>query len=334
MEAQSIRGVRVHAYNDLDSITIDQVPIPDLKDDQILVRIEYAPINIIDLMQALGYYNRQPLPHFFGKEGSGTVVKTGNHPYARFLLGKRVSVDSNVPGFGTYADYLVAYASDAYPLRDSVTFEQAASLIVNPMTVAYMVEKLKQGNHTSALINAAASGIGKMLIKWCKLLNITTVNFVRRQDQADILASIGAEHIFNTSNDGWKESAKALTTQLGTKIGFDAISGSATQDMLDLLENDGIAYIYGALSGEPAHVSPMSLIGGDKTVKGLLLTTWLARMTNEKRVEVGYQIQDLIGSALKTDYISEVTIGEVKDALKQYAAKKTDSKFVVKIRRG
>jgi len=154
-------------------------------------------------------------------------------------------------------------------LRDSVTFEQGASLIVNPMTVAYMIEKLKEGNHTSVIINAAASALGRMLIRWCKLLSITTVNLVRRQEQADILASIGAEHVFNTSDDGWKDAVKTVTSQLGTKIGFDAIAGSSTQDMLDLLANEGVVHVYGGLSGQPVQASPMSLIGGDKTVKGL-----------------------------------------------------------------
>eukprot|EP00358_Blepharisma_japonicum_P001906 CAMPEP_0202954566 /NCGR_PEP_ID=MMETSP1395-20130829/50918_1 /ASSEMBLY_ACC=CAM_ASM_000871 /TAXON_ID=5961 /ORGANISM="Blepharisma japonicum, Strain Stock R1072" /LENGTH=167 /DNA_ID=CAMNT_0049670179 /DNA_START=390 /DNA_END=893 /DNA_ORIENTATION=+ len=167
------------------------------------------------------------------------------------------------------------------------------------MTVAYMIEKLKEGNHTSVIINAAASALGRMLIRWCKLLSITTVNLVRRQEQADILASIGAEHVFNTSDDGWKDAVKAVTSQLGslasigaehvfntsddgwkdavkavtsqlgTKIGFDAIAGSSTQDMLDLLANEGVVHVYGGLSGQPVQASPMSLIGGDKTVKGL-----------------------------------------------------------------
>ncbi|CAG9316398.1 unnamed protein product [Blepharisma stoltei] len=332
MEADTITGIRVHAYEDLDSLTVDQAPIPELEDTQILVRVEYAPINIIDLMQALGHYRRQPLPHFIGNEGSGTVIKSGAHPYAQSLVGKRVSFEASVQGFGAYADYLVTSAFNAFPLKDSVTFEQAASLIINPMTVALMVEKLKEGNHKSVIINAAASAIGKMLIRWCKLLNITTINLVRRQEQADILISIGAEHVFNTSNDGWKDTVKALTTQLGTKIGFDAIAGSATQDMIDLLNEGGVLYAYGILSGQPAQFMPPSL-AGDKSIKGLFLAPWLRSLTVEKRVEVGYQVQDLIGYALKTDYVAEVTLDGVKDALKQYADKKTDSKFLVRTRR-
>jgi len=333
MEVQSATSVRIHTYGDLDSIAVDQIPIHDLEETQILIRVECAPINVSDLMQALGHYSRDPLPHALGKEGSGTVIKSGSHPYAQSLVGKRVSFAAGVEGFGTYSDYIVTSAFLAFPLKDSVTFEQAASLIVNPMTVALMVERLKEGNHTSVVINAAASALGKMLIRWCKLLNITTVNLVRRQEQADILASIGAEHVFNTSDEGWKDAAKALTTQHGTKIGFDAIAGSSTQDMLDLLVEEGVVHVYGGLSGQPAQAGPMSLIGGDKTVRGLWLTKWLRVLSNEKKAEIGSQVQDLIGDVLKTDYHSEVNLDSVKDALKQYSDKKTDSKFLVRPRR-
>ncbi|CAG9316399.1 unnamed protein product [Blepharisma stoltei] len=333
MEIQSATCVRIHSYGDLDSIIVEQVPIPELEDTQILVRIECAPINVSDLSRAFGHYNRQSLPHMLGIEGSGTVVKSGSHPYAQSLLGKRVSFDSTVLGFGTYSDYSVVSAFNAFPLRDSVTFEQAASLIINPMTVALMVEKLKKRNYTSVVLNAAASALGKMLIRWCKLLNIKTVGLVRRQEQVDILSSIGADYVFNTSDEGWQDAAKALTTQLGTKIGFDAICGSATQEMLDLLEDKGVLYIYGGLSGQLIQVSPLSFVVGDKAIKGVFLHAWINNMPIEKKAEFGYQIQDLIGDALKTDYQSEVTLDGVKDALKQYAGKKTDSKFLVRPKR-
>ncbi|CAG9328584.1 unnamed protein product [Blepharisma stoltei] len=331
MEVQSAASVRIHAYGDFDSIVVDQVPIPELQDTQVLIRVECAPINVSDLAQALGGYQRKNIPFTLGNEGSGTVVKSGSHAYAQSLVGKRVSFIAD--SYGTYAEYSIASAFSVFPLKDTVTFEQGASLIVNPMTVAYMVDKLKEGNHTSVVIDAAASALGKMLIRWCKLLNITAVNLVRRQEQVDILASIGAEHIFNTSDDGWKDAAKAVTSQLGTKIGFDAIAGSATQDMLDLLAEEGVVYVYGGLSGQPAQASPMSLIGGDKTVKGLWLVNWLKVLSPERKVEVGYEIQDLIGDVLKTDYHTEVGLDGVKDAFKQYSAKKTDSKFLIRSRR-
>ncbi|CAG9316391.1 unnamed protein product [Blepharisma stoltei] len=333
MEINSITGAVIHKLGDLDSIVIEQVPVPHLEDSQILVRMECAPINVSDILKAMGNYSTTQPNCILGIEGSGTVVKSGIDEYSQSLVAKRVAVTASVPRFGTFADYLVTSAFSAFPLKDHITFEQGASLVINPVTVAYMVKKIKEGNHTSVIINAAASALGKMLIRWCDLLNVATINLVRRQEQVDTLAGIGAKHIFNTSVPGWKEEAQSLTNQLGTKIGFDAIAGSATEDMLQLLTEKGVVYVYGVLSGQPAEGNPMTLAGGDKSIKGLMYGRMFKGLSIEQKLEIGNEIQDLIGDALKTDYQSEVALDDAKDALKQYAAKKTDSKYLVRVRR-
>lgn len=272
MAITSTKAAVLHQYGDIDSITIEDVPIPELQETQILIQMEAAPINVSDLMAVKGHYTQAPTPWILGFEGSGTVVSAGSHPYAQSLIGKRVSTGVTVPGFGTWSEYLLTTAFSVFPLKDDVTFEEGASLIVNPMTVAYFVDKLKTGNHTSLVQNAAASQLGRQLIRWAKLLDITTVNLVRRQEQVDTLRALGAEHVFNTSEEGWKTAAQALTSQLGTSIAFDAIAGLDTQHISDLIKEEGTVYVYGGLSGQPVHISPMSLIGGDKTIKGLWLT--------------------------------------------------------------
>eukprot|EP00358_Blepharisma_japonicum_P004457 CAMPEP_0202950910 /NCGR_PEP_ID=MMETSP1395-20130829/26925_1 /ASSEMBLY_ACC=CAM_ASM_000871 /TAXON_ID=5961 /ORGANISM="Blepharisma japonicum, Strain Stock R1072" /LENGTH=168 /DNA_ID=CAMNT_0049656651 /DNA_START=362 /DNA_END=865 /DNA_ORIENTATION=+ len=168
------------------------------------------------------------------------------------------------------------------------------------MTVAVIIEKIKEGNHTSVIFDAAASALAKMVIRWCIFLNITPICLVRRQDQVDLLASLGAQHIFDTSKPGWKEEAKTLTSQLETKIGFDCISGTEAQTLLDLLSEGGTLYLYGNLSGHDASINPLSVIDGDKIIRGVTWASWFFHLSPEKRAQVENEVQDLIGSILKT----------------------------------
>jgi len=91
-------------------------------------------------------------------------------------------------------------------------------------------------------------------------------------------------------------------------------------------------HVYGGLSGKPCSVNPGTLFSGDKTLKGLWLTRWLAKSSPEQKHEVGNQVQDLIADVLKTDYSTEITLEGIKEALISYQTKKTDSKFLVRPR--
>ena len=85
-----------------------------------------------------------------------------------------------------------------------------------------------------------------MLVKLCKAKGIPLVNLVRRQEQVDILREIGAEHVFNTSEEGWKLRAREVCTGLGASM-IRCSRGQATSDMADLINDGGVVYNYGAL---------------------------------------------------------------------------------------
>lgn len=133
-----------------------------------------------------GLYNvKLTYPYTPGWEGSGTVVKTGPGERASSLLGKRVAF-MKAQELGTYklggafAEYCVTNVDTCIPISDDFTFEQAAALIVNPITAVCMVERLKQLKSKAVIITAAASQIGRMLVRLCQAANITPVCTVRK----------------------------------------------------------------------------------------------------------------------------------------------------------
>ena len=141
--------------------SLDSVQLRDLKQGEVLIKVETSTINPSDYHIAIGHYGPGTAPFILGYEGSGTVLKSGGGEQAEFLINKRVAILNP----GTWAEYNIAPATSVFPLLDSTTFEQAASLIVNPFTVVGFIEIIRQGNHKAVAINAAASAIGKIIIR-------------------------------------------------------------------------------------------------------------------------------------------------------------------------
>ena len=327
---EKYRAVCIKNPGDLNTMNVDLLDFPELKQGELLVQMEYSTINPSDVSTAHGRYptGQQP-PYVIGLEGSGTVVKSGGGQEADSLVSKRVAVR----GRGTWGEYTVASFDSVFPLLDSTTFEQAANLIVNPITVALFMDKIKTNSHKAAVQNAAASALGKMFIKWCKASGIPLVNLVRRQEQVDLLKAIGAEHVFNTSENDWKNKAKQVCDELGVSAGFDAIAGSSTSDIAELLANGGAVYNYGRLSKQDAQMTAAALIFQRKSLEGLWLTRWISGKTCQERYEVGYLVQGLISDVLKTEHSRIISLEEVKDVVANYEeSSSTNNKILIKIR--
>ena len=321
---ENFNAISISCPGNLDTLSLVSLPIPVLSEGQVLVQMEYSTINPSDYLTATGFYPSPSPPLLLGKEGSGTVIKSGGGDLADSLLNKRVSV----AGTNTWTDYTVANAFSVYPLRDTTSFEQGATLIVNPMTVAMFYDKLQTSGTPAAVQNAAASALGKMLVKLCKAKGIPLVNLVRRQEQVDILREIGAEHVFNTSEEGWKLRAREVCKELGVAVGFDAVAGQATSDMADLINDGGVVYNYGLLTGEDCRFGPLHLIFQGKRLDGLLLTPWLMGKTHEGRVEVAEFVQSMI-EVFTPEHGNVVNLSQIIETLKSYSETSTTNKKIL-----
>ena len=154
-----------------------------------------------------------------GNEGSGVVVDAGAN--AKELIGKTVGL----AGGAMYSQYRCVPAMSCLVMEDGTSAAEAASSFVNPLTALAFVETMKMENHTALVHTAAASNLGQMLVKICKADSVPLVNIVRKQEQVDLLKSLGAEYVCNTSDpDFMKDLVKALI-ETGATLGFDATGG-------------------------------------------------------------------------------------------------------------
>ena len=200
------------------TLSLARVPIPTVDDDEILVRVEAAPINPSDLGLLLGpadlstattsgsgddatvtakiapQFARMVAPREgqslpVGNEGAGVVVDAGAG--AKQLVGKTVAI----LGGAMYAQYRVVKAADALVLHDDATPKDGASCFVNPLTALGMVGTMRLEGHTGLVHTAAASNLGQMLVKLCLADGVPLVNIVRSPAQTALQKGLVAEHV-------------------------------------------------------------------------------------------------------------------------------------------
>ncbi len=229
------------------SITKSEKPIPSA--DEVLIRVEAAPINPSDLGLLLSFAAdlssisssgteeemvtsmkihpalmgsmkpRLDQSMQAGNEGAGIIEDAGEN--VKELIGKTVGL----AGGAMYSQYRCVPAASCLVMDEGTSPAEAASCFVNPLTALSFVETMKMENHTALVHTAAASNLGQMLVKICKDDGIPLVNIVRKSEHVELLKNLGAEHVCNTSDDNFMDTLVSALVETGATLGFDATGG-------------------------------------------------------------------------------------------------------------
>ena len=231
-------------------LSLVSIPIPDPAPNELLVRMEAAPINPSDLGLLFGTADistakivvtangpvvtaripdramksmagRLDVSMPVGNEGAGVVVGVGSSDAAQNLLGKTVAV----LGGAMYSQYRCVPVEQCLVLPEGTTPAEGASSFVNPLTALGMVETMRREGHKALVHTAAASNLGQMLNRICRHDQIGLVNIVRRQEQEAMLRASGATHVCNTESATFMQDLTDALVATGATIAFDATGG-------------------------------------------------------------------------------------------------------------
>jgi NADPH2:quinone reductase len=329
-------------------LSLETVEVPEPGPDEVLVRVEAAPINPSDLGLLLagadvtgavtsGTADRPvvtlPLPDAAilalrarigtpmpaGNEGAGTVVAAGSSPAAQALLGRMVAV----AGGAMYAQYRVAAAAACLPLPAGTRAADGASSFVNPMTVLGMVETMRAENHTALVHTAAASNLGQMLNRVCIADQIPLLNVVRRPEHVGLLKAAGASFVCNSASPSFTAELTAAVTQTGATLAFDAIGGGRlASQILTAMEAAASAAMgsysrYGSAVHKQVYIygsldrGPTELFRNYGTawgVGGWLLTPFLQKIGRENIVRLRNRVAAELTTTFASSYTDEVSL--------------------------
>jgi len=231
-------------------VSLVDTPVPAPGAEEVVVRVQAAPINPSDLLLLFGPADLatievsgtaghprvvalipedaradvvarvgQSLP--VGNEGAGRVVEAGASAAAQALLGRTVAL----VGGGMYAQYRTAPARQCMALPEGAQAADGASSFVNPLTALGMVETMRREGHRALVHTAAASNLGQMLNRVCLKDGVPLVNVVRRPEQEALLRAQGAAHVVCTASPGFAAELTDALGATGATIAFDAIGG-------------------------------------------------------------------------------------------------------------
>jgi NADPH:quinone reductase len=338
--------------------------------DEVVVRVEAAPINPSDLGEMLGLADVATLTSdgtaerpvtiatvpdrlvplaagragkslAVGLEGAGVVVEAGAH--AQHLLGKVVS-----SGAGQmYTQFRKLHASDVVSFPDGVTPQEGASAYVNPLTALGMVSTMRLEGHSALVHTAAASNLGQMLNKLCIADGIQLVNVVRSLTQEDILRAIGATYVVNSTEPDFREHLTTAIIETGATLAFDAVGGGPLGgQILAAMEAALVVtspsrgsygspvhkqlYIYGRLDRSATSTPPS--LGMAWGIGGWLLPYHLARIGPEETQKLRKRVAREITTTFASGYTSEISLAEALDpeVIRRYYRVATGEKYLLR----
>jgi NADPH:quinone reductase-like Zn-dependent oxidoreductase len=356
-------------------LTLAEVPVAQPGPNEVVVRIEAAPINPTDLLASLiaaanlaearfeGTPQRPRViasvkpeaaqrrtqagqagkPLAAGLEGAGVVVAAGKG--AEALLGKNVTMLSLTQGM--FAQYCTISTTECLVLPEGTTTTEGAAAFINPLTALAMVETLRQENHTALIHTAAASNLGRMLVKICQEDGVPLVNVVRKQEQVDLLRGLGATHVCNSSAPSFHEDLVRAITATGATVAFDATGGgSMASQLLWAMETVAASrmaefnphgshepkqvYIYGHLDPTPLTLSRANY-GLRWGLGGWAMPTILARAGAERNAALRQRVLAGLKTTFASHYTRTISLAEAlqRDVMLAYHRQATGEKYLI-----
>lgn len=259
-----MKAIRIHNHGGPEVLTYEDVAVPEPRAGEARVKIEASGVNFIDIYHRTGLYpmNR---PCILGSEGAGVVDAVGEG-VTEVKQGDRVAY-AMIPG--SYAEYAVVPAGKLVPVPDDIDAKSAAGIMLQGMTAHYLTHSTYplQKDET-ALVHAAAGGVGLLLVQVAKMLGARVIGTVSTEAKADLVRKAGADEIILYTQADFLAEAKRITNGQGVHVVYDSVGATTFEKSLDCLRPRGYLVLFGQSSGPVAAFDPAKL-----AAKGSLFLT-------------------------------------------------------------
>jgi len=253
-----VHGVRVHVPGGPECLRWDEIEVGSPGPGEVRIKQRAAGLNYIDVYHRTGLYPLAALPAVIGMEGAGDVVALG--PGVTSLsVGDRVAYAGVLGG---YAEERLIAADRLVKLPQGISYETAAAMMLQGMTVRYLLrETYKVGPETTLLFHAAAGGVGLIACQWARALGATLIGTVSSDEKAELARAHGAAHVIVTSREDFVARVREMTDGRGCDVVYDSVGKDTYRGSLDCLKLRGLWVSFGNASG-PVPPFDLTLLKG------------------------------------------------------------------------
>jgi len=275
-----MKAIRYHEFGEVDVLKYEDVPEPEFGDDDVLVRVRAASLNHLDLRLRSGKSPRPvDLPHIGGVDIAGDVEKAGKN-VKDIAPGTRVVVDPTVKTpkgpmvigvnfYGGFAEYVKVPASNAVPIPDEVSYDDASALPICYVTAWYgLFDRGNMQNGETVLVHAAGSGTGSAAVQIAKEGGAFVIATAGSDEKLEKVRKLGADATINYNTTDFSEEIKKITENKGVDLIFDQIGASVWENNLKSLKMKGRLLLIGVVGGGqttfnfgPVIVKDLSVLG-------------------------------------------------------------------------
>jgi NADPH:quinone reductase len=320
-----MKAIQVQKTGGPEALTLVDLPVPKPKANEAVVKIAAIGVNFIDVYFREGRYPA-PLPFVDGQEAAGTITEVGSNVTV-VKPGDRVAYTGVI---GAYAEYAAVPADRLVHVPDKITDQQAAAAMLQGMTAHYLVNstyRLKKGE--TALIHAAAGGVGLLLVQMAKNIGARAIGTVGTEEKAKLAREAGADEVILYTQQDFEVETKRLTENKGVHVVYDGVGKSTFEKGLNVLRPRGYMVLFGGASGAVPPFDPIAL-----SQKGSLFLTRPSLVHYiATRQELEQRSNDVLGSVaagkLKLRIGHVYKLEEVQQAHRDLEERKTTGKILL-----
>ena len=321
-----VKAVRVHGYGGPEALVVDEIEVGAPGPDEVLVRHTAVGLNFIDTYHRSGLYKLEQLPHTLGVEGAGVIEEVGVN-ITDLAPGDRVAYGG---GIGSYCEMRVMDAGRLVKLPDGISDEQAAAMMLQGMTVRYLVRRthrIEPGE--TVLIHAAAGGVGLIFCQWAKHLGATVIGTVSSDEKAALAKAHGCDHPIIYTRENFVDRVRELTGGTGVPVVYDSVGKETWEGSLDCLSPMGLMVTFGNASGPAPAFTVLDLMRrGSLFVTRPVLAHHVA--SREDLEETANDLFDVVASgAVKIEINQRYALGEAEDAHRDLEGRRTTGSTIL-----
>ena len=319
--------VKIYEQGPANVLKIEESDVKRLYSNEVMIEHSYAGLNFIDINQRNGAYPLKNLPSIMGMEASGTIVEKGSN-VSKFNVGDKVTHCMNLGSFSTLINL---DEKRVIKLNNHIDLKVAAASTLQGLTAQYLInESFQLKDHHTALVHAAAGGVGQILCQWAKKIGARVLGTISTKEKEYIAKENGCDYTINYVKDDFVKKVLEITNNKGADVIYDSVGKNTFQKGITCLAPKGRLVSFGISSGpiEPININQLRSFSGSIATGGL--NTYI-KDSNEMQKNADAFFKMIMNKDIKINIDRIFPIDDIQEAQTMLESRLSTGSIVLKI---